>query len=134
MKRTFWTFSLALFANFQVKLFSALLQLASHRAPSASRYEISKLREDRQLYFLCCAEALFLEKRPCYGASGVKCSTRILLIMNCCGNARGGNGIEQSHGIEGCSSYLWPSSLERGKRRKKKMANLAIIAEKQRNQ
>ena len=31
MKLTFRTFSLALFANFQGKLFTSLLQLASHR-------------------------------------------------------------------------------------------------------
>ena len=44
MKRTFRTFSLALFANFQGKLFTSLLQLAPPRqTPSASRYEISKL-------------------------------------------------------------------------------------------
>ena len=67
MKLTFRTFSLALFANFQDKLFTSLLQLASqqHRQVHQGMKLVNFERIENYIV-PCCAEALFLEKRPCY--------------------------------------------------------------------
>ena len=69
MKRTFRTFSLALFANFQDKLFTSLLQLASqqHRQVHQGMKLVNFERIENYISpsFPCCAE-----KRLCLFCRG----------------------------------------------------------------
>ena len=62
MKLTFRTFSLALFANFQGKLFTSLLQLASHRQVHQGM-KLVNFRIEVNI-FLRCAGALIFSKGP----------------------------------------------------------------------
>ena len=62
MKRTFRTFSLALFANFEGKLFTSLLQLAPPRQRQVHQgMKLVNFRIEVNI-FLRCAGALFISK------------------------------------------------------------------------
>ena len=93
MKRTFRTFSLALFANFEGKLFTSLLQLAPPRRRQVHQgMKLVNFRIEVNI-FLRCAGALFISGLVKY------CELRCLICKRMATLLVVGNGSIASHSI-----------------------------------